>query len=247
MESTVDNNNDLGSVLDDAELAPTEEQETDDLSSVISETEAKELPKEQPKEPGWIKGRINQEVAKAEKRIRDEYDAMLAPLRESVMEREAQELVQSGEFKTLDRAKEYVRLKNGVHTESGTQTDSASTREPHKNSAKTETQPDPVIRARADLLAKQAQKIKQNTGFDVMQEFNENPEIRQKVSSGEWDFHDVVEQLNSKPEQRKKIPAPMRSPNGARAETVSVADMSEDQFRRLQANLASGRKYDMRK
>lgn len=62
---------------------------------------------------------------------------------------------------------------------------------------------------RADMLARQAQKIKANQGLDVMAAFNENEDVKNKIISGEWDFYDVAEAMQ-KP--RKKAPAPMRSP-----------------------------------
>lgn len=249
MENTVESM-EQGIVLDDAAQAPAEQQDT--LSSLLAETEQtqpSETEQAPVKEPGWIKGRINKEVAKAKAEVRAEYEAKLAPLYESMMDRDAQELVQSGEFKTLERAKEYVRLKRGLPSEptaqqqpTGAQRDAQGRFAAGQNNSE---QGDPVVLARADLLAKQAQKIKQSTGLDVMQVFNSDPDIKQRVISGEWDFHDVAEQLGGS--QRRNVPAPMRSPNGARVSAVSIADMSDEQFKKLQDNLALGRRYDMSK
>lgn len=255
MANTVENM-EQGIVLDDAVQAPVD-QETETLSSLLEDAEQ---PTQQPeteqapvKEPGWIKGRINKEVAKAEARIRAEYEAKLAPIRESMMDREAQELVRNGEFKTLNMAKEYVRLKNGVPAEqTDQQQPTGAQRDAQGRFAAAQDQSeqnDPVVLARADLLAKQAQKIKQSTGLDVMQAFSSNPEIRQRVISGEWDFRDVADHLSAQGEgsSPRRVPTPMRSPNGANVSAVSVSDMSPEQFQKLQDNLASGRRYDMSK
>lgn len=221
------------SVPDDAAQA----QEVEALETMLEEPAVEaEKPSDPPapSEPGWIKQRINKAVEKAEARLRAEYEAMLAPIREGVMDREADELVKSGEFKSLERAKEYVRLKNGVQTEVRHEAP------PVKEAPQT----DPVVQARADLLAQQAQKIHANRGVDVMQAMQNDPDIKTRVLSGEWDFYDVAEHL-SKP--RRSVPAPVRSPNGATTGDMSIANMSDAQFRRLQQNLAAGKRYDMRK
>ena len=205
MENTVENNE--GIVLDDAVQAP----ETEEQSS------------EQPQvgEPGWISKRVDDAVRKAETRIRAEYEAKLAPLRESMMDRQAQELVDQGEFRSLDRAREYVRMKGGVEEV-------------------TKEEVNPVTQARADLLARQAEKIKANRGIDVMAMFQSDPETQRRILSGEWDFYDVADNA-------KKPLSPMRTPNGAGMQNMSIQNMSDEQFRKLQANLARGRTYDMRK
>lgn len=207
MENTVENNE--GIVLDDAVQAP--------------ETPAEEAA-EQPAqgEPGWISARVNDAVRKAEERIRAEYEKKLAPLYESMMDRQAEEMVAQGEFRSLDRAKEYVRLKGYV-----------------EETPKT-SEPDPVFQAKADLLASQADKIKARNGIDVMSVFNSDPEVKQRVLSGEWDFYDVAESM-------KKPLSPVRTPNGAGTSPLSIQNMSDEQWARLQKNLSSGRKYDMRK
>ena len=211
MENTVENNE--GIVLDDAVLAP----ETQDEAKQQAE------PAEQ-QEPGWFRARINDAVRKAEDRLRADYEAKLAPLREVMMERQAMELVEQGEFKSLERAKEYVRMKGGYS-------------EPPAQ----EENEDPYMAARADVLARQAEKIKANRGLDVMAVFNDDPDVKQRILSGEWDFYDVADAIKKNP------PAPMRSPNGIGVNAMSIQNMTDEQFKKLQANLANGRKYDMRK
>ena len=199
MENTVENNE--GIVLDDAVQAPeTVEQST---------------------EPGWMKGRIDAAVNKARKQWEQEQEAKLAPLYQYMNDREAQELVDQGEFKSIERAREYVQLKKGMAP------------------AEPVHEPNPMLQARAELLAQQADKIKASKGIDVVAALSD-PEVKSRIMSGEWDFYDVAENM------RKPL-APMRTPNGAGQRVADISNMSEDQWNRLQANLKSGRKYDMRK
>lgn len=237
MDETVDTMQ-MGNALDDAELAPEQPETGDSLSTLeeeapVEQTQQQDAPPA--KEPGWIKGRIDKAVTKAlreqEDRLRAEYDAKLAPVFESILERQAQDLVNQGEFKSLERAKEYVRMKQGMP-------------EPVQETADEGGYEDYEARARANVLAAQADKIKANRGIDVMQAFNSDPNIQQKILSGEWDFYDVAEAMGG---NRRQPPSPVRSPNGVGVKTYDIMNMSEEQFKRLQANLSGGRKYDMRK
>ena len=229
------------SVQEDAAQAQGES-----LSTILEAAETADEPDqgEAPpaKEPGWIKGRINKAVQKAvaetEARITKQYEEMLAPIRESVLERQAQELVDAGEFKSLERAKEYISLKNGMPV----QAKEEPARDESGRFAKHSE--DPVLSARADLLAKQAQKIKANRGLDVMAAFNEDPETKKKVLSGEWDFYDVADALS---EEGHRPSSPVRSANRGAMGEVSISSMTKEQFKRLQENLSNGRRYDMRK
>lgn len=233
-----------------------QENNNEALSSLLTETvqqpeQAAENDTNPPaKEPGWIKGRIDKAVSKAvadtESRIRAEYEAMLAPIRESVLDRQAEELVNSGEFKSLDRAKEYVRMKNNLPV----QQEAPKQEQPRDNTGrfapKQENAVDPVLQARADLLAQQAEKIKTARGLDVMQALNEDAEIKQRVLSGEWDFYDVAEQLAQQP--RRNAPPAVRKSNGVGAGgQFSIANMTKEQFAKLQENLAKGHRYDLTK
>lgn len=213
MENTVENIE--GIVLDDAVQAP----ETQDMPEAEAEEQSIEP---QEKEPGWISARVNDAVRKAEERIRAEYEAKLAPLYETMMDRQAQDLVEQGEFRSLDRAKEYVRMKGGYQPQEEAEEE------------------DPYLSAKADFLAKQAEKIKANRGLDVMAVFNSDPDIKQRVLSGDMDFYDVAETM-------KRPLSPVRNPNGGNTNVMSIQGMSDEQFARLQKNLSGGKRYDMRK
>ena len=104
------------SVLDDAVLAP--EDTSEPISEALNETgeqpRQEETHEQKAKEPGWLKGRLDAAVSKAvresENRIRGEYEARISRMQEAIWDRDAQDLVDSGEFKTLERAKEEILI-----------------------------------------------------------------------------------------------------------------------------------------
>lgn len=223
----------LETLMDDAAPAPTQEPEQDNTPPA--------------KEPGWIKQRISKAVDKAKAEVRAEYEAMLAPLRESMFDRQAQELVQSGEFKSLERAKEYVRLKNG---DTSQPQQKPAAQQPRDDQGRFQQRGESENRVRATMLAQQAEKIQSRRGLDVMSAFNSDPDIKQRVLSGEWDFYDVADHLDAggQQPQRRVPPAPVRSPNGAgNTSGMSIANMTDEQFERLQQNLFRGKRYDLSK
>lgn len=198
-------------------------------------------PTEQPtpvpqKEPGYIRQRIDKAVAKAvaetEARMQALFDQKLAPLRESMMDRQAAELVESGEFKSKETALEYVRLKAGAPMPQ------QAPQQPRDEQGRFTTNEDPIAQARANVLAGQAEKIRARRGLDVMSAFQNSPGIQQKVLSGEWDFYDVAENMQS-----ARVPSPMYTPNGASFEGLSVRDLTDEQFEQLNRNLAAGKTY----
>ena len=85
--------------LDDTALTEVAEDASETIESVMDEQPAQE---EQPQqsEPGWIRKRIDKAVDKAvaaaEQRVAAQYEAVLAPLRNQLIENEAKELVGSG-------------------------------------------------------------------------------------------------------------------------------------------------------
>jgi DNA primase len=201
------------------------------------------------KEPGYIKQRIEKAVSRAiaetEQRIAAEYERRFAPLMEKMLDAEARELVRQGEFKNLDRAKEYLQLKQGAEAKKAEKPQQA--RDDRGPSAQQQESGDGTIDVRASMLAKQAEKIQSRRGLDVMAEFNNNEETRQKILSGEWDFYDVADSMDaSKSGQKKSTPSVMRSPNGASgSEKSSIATMSDEQFERLEKNISEGRRYSL--
>jgi len=191
-------------------------------------------------EPGWIKKRVDKAVQKAvaetEARMNAQFNTQMAPILERLLEQDARELVKQGEFKSLDRAKEYLQLKQGMPVQ--------KTEPPRNEKGQFESKQDPMNKARADILARQAQKIKATRGLDVMAEFNGSEEVKEKIISGEWDFYDVAESMK-RPKQ--KAPVPMRSPNGASgSEKSTIASMSDEQFDRLDRKISEGARYNLK-
>ena len=237
------------------EIAPNDaaQAQGESLESIMTEvpseqTEAASAAEEQvpAKEPGWIKSRIDKAVSKAEQRIRAEYEAKLKPLYESIYDRQAEELVAAGEFKSLDTAKEYVRMKNGVTTQPTVEEKpepAAPARDAQGRFTAKQDAPDPVFQARADLLVRQAEKIRDNRGIDVMSVFNSDPDVKTKVLSGEWDFYDVADAVRGS----RNAPVPIRSANGGAPGGFDISRMSDAQFKKLQENLAAGHRYDLTK
>lgn len=225
-------------VQDDAVLTPvTEAEEThaQPLTDITEETQ--ETPPA--KEPGWIRGRIDKAVSKAlqeqETRLRAEFDSILNPIRESVLDRQAEDLVAEGEFKSKERALEYLKLKGGISLETPQE-------QPRNAQGQFVSPNQQEVDFKAQLLANQAAKIKAKSGVDVMAYFNQNDNIRTQVLSGQMDFYDVLETVQS----RQSVPAPIRQSNGANVGSVSVANMTDAQFKKLQENLARGIVYDAR-
>ena len=229
-ENTVDVGMPEASAADDAQQAQLGEA----LSTITEGADADG--QNQPSEPGWIKGRVNaavtKAVAEAEARIAARYEAQIAELQAERLDRQARDLVQRGEFRTLDTAKEYLQLKSqGGY---GQPTDAREQQESEEAQAV-----DPVIQARADLLAAQAHKIRDARGIDVMAAYNADPEIQRKLASGEWDFYDVADQIAD----RQQTPAPVRRSNGARTEPASIRNMNERQWRELNRRIDSGGRF----
>lgn len=229
------------SAADAAQLAPETGAETGEAFSDFTgdaepETETQVQAEAPAKEPGWIKGRIDKAVQKAiretEQRMQAQFDARFAPLRERMMDEQAQDLVKAGEFKSIERAKEYVRLKGGVTLE-----------EPANAQEAQPAQRDPAVDARLQMLAKQADKLKAR-GQDVMAVFQSDEGIRNAILSGDMDFYDVAEQM----QPRRRMPSAVRSANNAGGQgSLDILGMSDAQFQKLQRDLAAGKKYDLRR
>jgi len=271
MENTVETNMEQQTVQDDAVLEPLQEQEEQPISSL---DEITEQPEEQQQdneqqanqqqapqsEPGWMKKKMEAYARKAlqeqEIRLRSEYRAeinsMLAPLRESMYERQADDLVASGQIKSKEMALKYVKAMAGIPSSEPDQQPETQ-KQPRTpdgrfaSSQQQQTEPDAEAKAHARILAAQADKIKANKGLDVAAYYNANPDVQEKVLSGEWDFYDVAEAMS---QPRRRVPSPVRSSNsamGAAADAGAIANMSDAQFDRLLKNLGEGKVYDMRK
>lgn len=240
-----------GIVLDDAvQDTPSNVAEEQPEGPSISEVlEQKEPAKEPAKEPGWVKKRIESALEKrlpellaAEReKLRAEYDLRLKPLLEAQMERDAADLVAQGEFKSKDRALEYLRLKQGVPAPQAVP--QSASNEVSRNERGQFAKPDPEVRERAARLFAQAEYALEMDGIDAMEIYRTDAEVARKVNSGEWDFKDVVRAVKA----AQSVPPPIRSSNAAMPQKRGPMDLSKEEFRKLNDNLAKGVKVDMRR
>lgn len=226
------------------EIEEEEDESEEDLDSIPDEEEQDEEPpaQEQPSEPGWIKQRVNKAVQRAvaetEARMQAMFDQQMAPIRAKMMEDEAQELVRTRKVSDIETARELVRLRQGQPAQQAA--------EPQPQVQRNETpQDDPVTTTRINMLAHQADTIKNETGLDVVDVFLNDDDIQEAVKNGEMDFYDVARMMEQ--QNNRRPPSPMRSPNGASGVAHNaITTMSDEQFRRMEKRIAEGARYTLR-
>ena len=259
-EETMVENEDFDTEADDTlpedVEVETDESETESLDSIVEEDEeesqehAAEPETPSASEPGWIKQRVNKAVEKAvretEARMQAMFDQQMAPIREKMLNDEAKELVRQGEFKSLDRAKEYLQLKQGLPT-TQPQAPAPQQTQPRNDQGQFAPKQDAGTSTRVDMLAHQADAIKADTGLDVIDVFTNDEDIKQRVISGELDFYDVAKMMQQS-NGRKRPPAPMRSPNGASGSVQpnAIQNMSDEQFARMEKKIREGARISLR-
>lgn len=223
-----------------------EELEIPDEEEEDSYEEEPEPEPEPRKEPGYVKQRVQQAVDRAiretEARMQARFDEQLAPLLAKMAEDEAQELLRSRKVNDIETARELVRLRRGQGaTEPPSQPRNEQGQFVSKEQIATQARQETMI----DMLANQVDKIKAEGGPDVMELFQNDPDIKKKVINGEMDFYDVAKMM-SKPKRR--TPSPTHSPNGANNYTTAnaFANMSSKQFERMERKLEEGVRYTMR-
>ena len=231
---------------DEEDLELPDEEEDEEVE------EDEEAEPQQPSEPGWIKKRVQKAVDKAVAQAlaaqQEQFNQRLAPLIAKMQEDEAQELVRSRKCGDIETARELVRLRSGQSANPSQMMgdrDEQPRNEQGQFASKEQIAEEASVNARINELTKQAAKIRQKQGIDVMEEFNSNEDIKNRVISGELDFYDVAE-LMSKP-RRRKAPAPSRSPNGASNMSINgFLDMSDEAFERMERNLDKGVRYNVK-
>jgi hypothetical protein len=195
-------------------------------------------------EPGYVQKRIDKALARERESMRAEImaqvEAQYAPIRERLLEMDAQELVRKGEVKSLELAKEIVRYRQGQPAQQEAQ---RTAEQPRQQNGRFAPKQDPVMQAQINLLAKQAAKIKEKTGIDVIAIMDSDSEIKRKITSGEMDFYEVAEQAKKQP-GRRKPPAPMRSPNGVNGQIKgTIMSMTDEQFEMREKRLKEGGRF----
>lgn len=106
-----------------------------------------------------------------------------------------------------------------------------------------------AVEERAALLMEQAEAISAAGGPDMLEVFREDPTIREKVATGEWDFQVAYgyllgrESAGGNARGRRGVPPAVRTPNNANTRR-SVAGMSDQEFEALNERLSRGEVVD---
>lgn len=262
-----------GSALDGVELAPEnalqDEPAGHSLEEVLAmqqdnaeQTKSTETAPVEPQgkeksEPGWIKGRINEGVRKEVARIRGEleatlraeYEQQLRPMREALLDRQADDLVASGKITDKAMALDYLRMQHGLPAVESAQSSEQPRnekgqfvpRQPQQN-----TEPDTETQQYGQMLFAQAKAIQAAGGPNVMAAYEKDAEIRQRILSREWDFSDVAQHLRQR-DAGSSAPPPIRAANSQGPTSKQIMDMTDEEFDRLNAQLGKGARVDLRK
>lgn len=224
-----------------SETAETEQADATQPAKAEPETP----PAKETKEPGYVKTRIAEALAKERESIRAEVQAefnqRMAPIMERLLIEDAKELVRQGTIKDLETAKEYLRMKQGLQPTAAEKPQQDQPRNANGQYASKTNPDDAATNARIDMLRHQAERIKERNGIDVIKVWSENPDIKRRVIAGEIDFYDVAEEIGNRP-KKSKPPAPVRTPNGAAndQQVDAIMNMSKEQFDRLVKRVQSG-------
>lgn len=245
---------DTGVALDDATIeTPNNMVEVEESGQALTElleqsaTEV-EQDKTPAKEPGWVRKRIDsalqkqlpEMVAVEVAKVRAEYEAKIQPLLERQLTRDAADLVSQGEFKSQERALEYLRLKQGLPVQAPVET--AIPRNERGQFVAQEEIPQDVRERAAHLMA-QAEYAKKMDDIDPMSIYRSDPNVARLVNSGQWDFADVVKAAKN----GQAAPAPIRSSNAATPQKRGPLELTSEEFRKLNENLGKGVRVDMRR
>lgn len=248
MVENEDFDNEADDALPEEVVEETDESEEQDLESLADEEadegQAEEQTQPQASEPKWMQKRISKAVDKALSReresIRAEMEAQYAPIRERLMEMDAQDLLRSGKVKDIETARELVRYRQNAPQAPAAE----PTPQPRNEQGQFTSATDPEDSVRVNMWAHQADKIREETGLDVISVFSKNEDIRQAVLNDEMDMYDVAKMMQS---ERRRAPAPMRSPNGAVGSNPNAIDtMSDEQFDRMEERISKGARYSLK-
>lgn len=241
MDTTATMLNELGGTTP-AQETPTSNPTT--LAEVIGATPDEAKPAETPAqptgEPGYLAGKRAKWEAEHKAEM-DELRGQLDTLREYFVQQEADKLVADGKISDREMALEYLRATKGMPAPA---TPAAPAKQARDEQGRF-VAPDAAAKQRAAELVAQAETIKASTGVDVMELYNTDPAIRQKVLSGEWSFVDVFKNTRQA-EAPVRAPAPIRSANGIGMGTADFRKMTSAQLAKVNELLESGGKIDVR-
>lgn len=229
------------------DIEEVEEDEGESLDSLESE-DKQDAPEQTqaPSEPGWIKGRIDKAVRKAvaetEARMQAMFDQQMEPFRAKAREDEAQELVRSRKVADIETARELVRLR---HNQPAPEPKQEAQPQPRNEQGQFAPKEDPAMMARIDMLAHQADTIRDKTGMDLVEVMQNDEEVRDAIMNGKMDFYDLAAQMDN--QRQKRPPSPMRSPNGASGQQHNAINtMSDEAFDRMEKRIKEGARYALK-
>lgn len=214
---------------------------TEVIGATPDEVQPAEPPAQPTAEPGYLAGKRAKWEA-AHQAEMDDLRGQLDTLREYFVQQEADKLVADGKISDREMALEYLRATKGMPEPA---TPAAPAKQARDEQGRFVSAPNAAAQQRANELVAQAETIKASTGVDVMELYNTDPAIKQKVLSGEWSFVDVFKNTRQA-EAPARAPAPIRSANGGGVGEINIRAMSSEQFKKLNEALAKGYKIDMR-
>ena len=173
------------------------------------------------------------------------YEERLARYEQLELEAEAKRLAQEKGMPE-DIALEYLAMKKGKQVDAPAQPRG----EDGRFAPRTTDDGQSAAQERAANLMAQAEAFEKSSRGEVsksaiLEAFEHDEDIREKVASGEWDFTDVGMYLKDKPAQRS--PRAVRSPNGGQIRGSSFATMSDEDFAKFNERVAKGAVFDTRR
>lgn len=227
----------LAEAVSDEEHPEAQEQQTEEQTT--------EKPKEsaQAKEPAWYRRQLTAERNKWNQEKAD-YEARLAAYAEKELEAEAEKLA-AEENCSKNFALRLLRAERGLPAQEKAP-EAKATQQPRTADgrfAKAEPTAEDPVRTRAEALLAQNETVLKATGVDALALYQQNEKVREKVNSGEWDFADVAKAYLEETKGRR-VPSPVRHANSGSLKAVSIENMSDAQWEKLNRELEMGRVID---
>lgn len=173
------------------------------------------------------------------------YEQQLSEYRKMKLENQARELAKEKNIPE-DFAMEYLQLKNGSAPSEPT---APAQKSPENASPNAEASSE--VQARASMLMTQADAFEKFSDGAVGREaildaFQNDPDVRSKVASGEWDFTDVGKYLMH-PNARAHSPRANRSANNGRISEATFSMMGDNDFAKFDDQIRLGAVFDARR
>ena len=252
----------MESVLDDAVQAP--ETEADALSAALGIAADTDVEAEQQDggekledvQDKGLRGRMKQFEQRGYKRGAQEaeskwaeerkgYQEKLARYEQMELEAEARKFAQENKIPE-EIALDYMRMKKGMPAAAEQPRDDAGRFAPQQSKAEPEAD---ATKARAITLMTQAEAYEKMsdgavTKDAILEAFQNNTEVRQKVVSGEWDFTDVGRALSG---GQQRAPRVSRSATNGKIGTSTFMGMSDEDFASFDERIRQGAVFDARR